>query len=346
MADTRLVFLDGCRGVAAMIVVLLHASAPFWHDAMIFANLAVDFFFMLSAFVLMQAYGERLRAGMRFGQFLYIRWLRLFPLHAIGLLMGFLLFTTRYGFTGESILSVLLNLAFLPSPLALADGWPSAFGLNIPAWSLAFEWLANILLGLVFIRLSPRAMQCTTAALGLMYAIQLLAHDNLWVGGHFDNLHLGVLRVLYPFSLGICLWHAWRAGAGQRSLRLPASVLLGLLVLVLLAPPAGGKWDAVFMFTAISLAFPLIIRFGADIEVSGSSGQLMLFLGHISYGLYVTHASVLRVVTTVWRSLQPEPALLPLVMLGELALAVLVAWLLTRWCDAPARASLKRWKPA
>lgn len=346
MADARLVFLDGCRGVAALIVVLLHASTPFWPKAMIFANLAVDFFFMLSAFVLMHAYADRIRAGLGLKRFLYIRWLRLFPLHATGLLLGLLLFAGRYGFTPEAVFSFALNLVFLPSPHVLAEGWPSAFGLNIPAWSLAFEWLANLLLILVFVRLSPRTMRYVTAVVGVLYAAQLLGLQKLWAGGSFDDLHLGVLRVLYPFSLGICLWHAWKAGPATTEPPHRAGMLLALLIAVLLAPSGSSTWNAAFMFCAISLAFPLIIRIGANVATRGHAAGIMLFLGHISYGLYVTHAAVLRVFTTIWRTIQPDPALLPLLMLIETALAVLLAWLLTRWFDAPARAGLKRWKPA
>lgn len=346
MKDSRLLFLDGCRGVAAIIVVLLHACAPFWPQALAFANLAVDFFFMLSAFVLMQAYGERLRKGLSLRRFMYIRWLRLFPLHASGLLMGFLLFSARYGVSSESLLSFGLNLAFLPSPHALAPGWPSAFGLNIPAWSLFFEWIANILLGLLLVHLSPLAIRRVCIVLGVLYAIQLSGQDLLWVGGSFDDLHLGVLRVLYPFSLGIWLWHAWKASPGKAAGPAGQSALLALLVLTLLAPSAGGKLDALYMFCAISLAFPLIIRLGADIEPQGQVAGLMGFLGHISYGLYVTHASVLRILTNIWRSHDFDASLLPLFFLLEIGVAALFAWLLTRWFDTPARATLTRWRPA
>jgi peptidoglycan/LPS O-acetylase OafA/YrhL len=78
----QFVLLDGLRGVAALAVVVTHALYFFPPTPM--AYLAVDFFFMLSGFVLAHAYGERLRQGMTAGRFMAIRLIRLYPLYALG----------------------------------------------------------------------------------------------------------------------------------------------------------------------------------------------------------------------------------------------------------------------
>jgi len=79
--------LDGLRGVAALSVVAAHVYFLFGY-AFPSIDLAVDFFFALSGFVLAHAYGERLRGGMGAGRFMLLRLIRLYPLYILGTTIG------------------------------------------------------------------------------------------------------------------------------------------------------------------------------------------------------------------------------------------------------------------
>ena len=71
------VTLDGLRGIAALAVVTRHA--PYFRNPFFESYLAVDFFFVLSGFVLAHAYGQRLRGNLSILDFVKIRIVRLYP---------------------------------------------------------------------------------------------------------------------------------------------------------------------------------------------------------------------------------------------------------------------------
>ncbi|MFL5286868.1 MAG: acyltransferase family protein [Rhodopila sp.] len=137
--------LDGLRGIAALVVVFLHGTLfvgniRYRPDA---ACLAVDFFFMLSGFVIAHAYDERLAHGMTWRQFMAVRIIRLYPMLLLGTAMGAVLFIAAHLARHEAgVMATLLMAAgsFMLLPVGLAAG-TVAYPVNIAAWSLFFEWL-------------------------------------------------------------------------------------------------------------------------------------------------------------------------------------------------------------
>ena len=91
----RYVFLDGCRGVAAICVMLFHSSQIFGIYTFQSAYFAVDFFFMLSGYVLYKAYYDRPRINLE--QFLLLRIVRLYPNFLFGLIFGSIILYFMYG---------------------------------------------------------------------------------------------------------------------------------------------------------------------------------------------------------------------------------------------------------
>jgi peptidoglycan/LPS O-acetylase OafA/YrhL len=145
--------LDSWRGVAAVAVVMMHGDPYLGWNVFPHATLAVDFFFMLSGFVLTLAYQRRLDDGWSMKEFMKARAIRLYPLYGLALAVGFSVEMLRVlgGGKGASPGYLLLFLAAGMVMLPLMPGYGPVgvptFPLNFPSWSLFSEVLANLLHG-------------------------------------------------------------------------------------------------------------------------------------------------------------------------------------------------------
>ncbi len=156
--------LDGLRGVAALMVVAFHifeASASSRFDQIInHGYLAVDFFFLLSGFVIGYAYDDQW-GNMSFGNFFKRRLIRLQPMVVMGMIIGAICFYFQDSILWPTIhdvpiwkmlLVMLVGFTLIPIPPSLdIRGWAEMHPLNGPGWSLFYEYLANIFYGL-FVR--------------------------------------------------------------------------------------------------------------------------------------------------------------------------------------------------
>ncbi len=301
--------LDGLRGVAALIVVAfhlleIHATGDFYVVPFInHGYLAVDFFFVLSGFVIGYAYDDRW-GKMTLKDFFKRRLIRLQPMVVLGAVIGALCF---YFGAGEQfplvaqtpvwklLLVMLMGCLLLPIPPA-ADVrvWGEMFPLNGPAWSLFYEYIANILYAVVIRRFSKLLLTILVALSGLA-----IVHLTIWggagsvLGGHMltgEQFLIGMIRVMYPFFCGLLLF---RLG---KMIRLRAGFWICSLVLaaVLFFPRIGGDehiWmNGLFQSVSIILVFPLIVLAGAGSPIKGRySVAICRFLGNISFPLYIIH---------------------------------------------------------
>lgn len=301
--------LDGLRGVAALIVVAfhlleIHATGDFYVVPFInHGYLAVDFFFVLSGFVIGYAYDDRW-GKMTLKDFFKRRLIRLQPMVVLGAMIGALCF---YFGAGEQfpliaqtpvwklLLVMLMGCLLLPIPPA-ADVrvWGEMFPLNGPAWSLFYEYIANILYAVVIRRFSKLLLTILVALSGLA-----IIHLTIWggagsvLGGHMltgEQFLIGMIRVMYPFFCGLLLF---RLG---KMIRLRAGFWICSLVLaaVLFFPRIGGEehiWmNGLFQSVSILLVFPLIVLAGAGSPIKGRySVGICRFLGNISFPLYIIH---------------------------------------------------------
>lgn len=301
--------LDGLRGVAALIVVAfhlleIHATGDFYVVPFInHGYLAVDFFFVLSGFVIGYAYDDRW-GKMTLKDFFKRRVIRLQPMVVMGAVIGALCF---YFGAGDmfpliaqtpvwKLLLVTLAACFLlpVPPSADVRFWGEMFPLNGPAWSLFFEYIANILYAVVIRRFSKLVLTILVVISGLA-----IVHLTVWggsgsvLGGHMltgEQVIIGLTRVMYPFFCGLLLF---RIG---KLIKLRAGFWLCSLILagVLFFPRIGGDehvWmNGVFQAVSIIAIFPLIVLAGAGSPIKGKiSVGICRFLGQISYPLYIIH---------------------------------------------------------
>lgn len=186
-ADTKPHYelLDGLRGVAALLVVFYHIFEGFSFagggtliTVINHGYLAVDFFFILSGFVIGYAYDDRWKKNLTLKGFFKRRLIRLHPMIIMGAIIGCIAFFVQGGVkwdgthvaTSAVMLALLLAMCFIPAyPGAGYDvrGNGEMFSLNGPSWSLFFEYIGNILYALFIHRLSNKALTVLVILLGL-----------------------------------------------------------------------------------------------------------------------------------------------------------------------------------
>lgn len=334
----RFVVLDGMRGLAAFVVIADHVNAEWITPLTPGRYLAVDFFFVLSGFVLSHVYGRRLAAGMSASAFMLARLVRLYPLYLLGLALGVSL-TAWSMFTTEPdpwwmpiAESFGLNLAFLPSPHGI-------FPFDPPAWSLFFELFANLCFALLFLRLSPGVLAGIIGAAACALVVCAVHFGRLDVGFSNGNFVGGFPRVLYGFFIGVAVH---RYSLHRPPPRFPAFASLAALLL-LVAMPALGRDRAAIDLVVVLGAVPVLVYLSAGSRVTGGAARSMSWLGAMSYGVYILHFPLLRAIELAishWAPNAPAPGWVLYIMTA--AVAIVATGSLNAAYDLPVRALLTR----
>ena len=270
------------RGVAALAVVQLHTV----HQATWFPHgyLAVDFFFLLSGFVISFAYGERLQHGWSTRSFLKTRLIRLYPLYLLGLVLGLgarilVLHFHQATFTLIQLIAAFgIGLFMLP----LAGHAKYAYPLNYPTWSLFGEFLANIVHAAFLRRLSDRGLLLWLIPSGLLAVLLSLHRGSLDFGAASPDLLLLVPRVLFSYVAGILLERWWRRHGHSQTWN--PLLAFALLSVVFVAPL---RWSPWIDLVAVFVLFPALLLLGAR----SSAGRLLStpfrLAGLASYAIYI-----------------------------------------------------------
>lgn len=229
----RYEILDGLRGVAAMIIVAYHLFETYAHSPLDqhfnHGYLAVDFFFVLSGFVIGYAYDDRWDR-MSTWNFFKRRLVRLHPMVIFGSFVGMLFFyftgCDSFPLVDHTPWYIVLGVfafccTMIPLPASWdIRGWAETNPLDGPVWSLQWEYLANILYALVLRRLSKLMLGICVAFFAVMtitlcFNIDVLGVLSARSGAAFtviggwsltpDQLQIGLTRLLYPFFMGLLL---------------------------------------------------------------------------------------------------------------------------------------------
>lgn len=312
-ADTKPHYdiLDGLRGVAALLVIWYHvfegfATSPL-DQRFNHGYLAVDFFFLLSGFVIGYAYDDRWRGRMTLGAFFRRRLIRLHPMVVLAAVLGAVAFclqgSVRWDGTPVAFPTVLaaMLLAMLLLPVAPGAGAEvrgngEMFPLNGPSWSLFFEYIGNILYALVLRRLSTRALAALVALTGAGLAAfavgDLSGFGHLGVGWSLGDHNLlgGLLRLAFSFPAGLLLARIFRPVAVRGAFWICSAAL----VLLLAVPHAGGAealWlNGIYDSVCVLVCFPALLWLGASGRTTDrTSTGVCRFLGDISYPVYIIH---------------------------------------------------------
>ncbi len=360
-AKSHYEILDGLRGVAAVTVVIFHTFEPYSngnHLKQIINHgyLAVDFFFLLSGFVIAYAYDDRW-GRMTQWEFYKRRLIRLEPMVIAGSVIGAALFYLQSGSVfplisatpvWKVLVYMVVGFTLIPVlPSMDIRGWQEMHPLNGPAWSLFFEYIGNILYAAGVRKLSNRALAVLVVLAGIFLTHMAVTsrHGDVIGGWAVDasELHVGFARLLYPFFAGVLLMRlGWRIHVRG------AFAVCSLLLLAILAfPRVGGPhhlWaNGIYDSFCILVLFPVVVAIGAGHRGMGKrTTRLCKFLGDISYPLYITHYPLIYIYTawTVQNKIPPATGAAWGVAL--LLTAITIAYACLKLYDEPVRAWLGR----
>ena len=374
----RYEILDGLRGVAALMVIAFHCFETYipkiGTQIVNHVYLAVDFFFVLSGFVIGYAYDDRWDRMTTWG-FFKRRLTRLHPMVIAGTLIGASLFFFGAGAfpkimetpISKFFLCLVMGLVMIPcGPKLDIRGWQETNSFNGPNWSLTFEYFGNILYAFVLRRLPKIALALLCIASAFFTLDLTLGWDvfgffpdgpqHTVIGGWSltgQQLYIGLSRLMYPFLCGLLIS---RLLPSRRTESNPSGSPIHLrggfwwcsltLVAIFSIPCIGGTTgvpDGIYQAVCILLLFPVIVLAGSgSVTTDAKTTAICKWLGEISYPIYITHYPLMYIQMS-WAA---EHADAPLwmhvaVSTGVVIVSVILAWGLFKIYDEPVRNWLK-----
>lgn len=342
-APARLPALTGVRGVAALWVVAFHLQSNLGATLGIKLDLpvlrvgylGVDVFFILSGFILCHVYHDAFRryTVREHLHFLLIRLARIYPLHGFALICVVLVVMAVPGFAERYDAFFFAPTGFVLSGLLLQNFWSHPIVWNGPSWSLSAEWVAYVAFPLPFLltrRIAQRWQAVTLAALSLLVLalVFFASHREMNLAGR-----AGFLRLACEFTAGCLIQRAYQLrphdGASWSRANLIALVVLAAC---LLYPPAVPFSVLAFGFLIMSLA-----HHEGWLNRSLST-KTAVFLGEISYSLYLMHFIVMQMEGWYIGRFPPHGTALKMALSAGLVAAILAVSICTwMWVERPAR---------
>lgn len=330
--------LTGLRALAAGWVVLTHSdwilfslfpgavAANWWLES---GNLGVDIFFTLSGFIIAYNYADRFSKfnGRMYGDFLILRVARIYPVHAVTiiLLAGPL---ALFGvFTGTNLLLTDQTGALdFAANLAMLQGIPGVAQLNLPAWSITYEFLAY----LAFPALALLAPIVNSARRGLLGALALTgvgATVLILLGpaevGSLSDAISPLIRIVVGFTAGVLVYFGWRCVPSdvlaRTSGRVSATAVVAIIAIGIISPP-----DSHLRYVALPFVALLIGALASGGGVMGRflTVRVMEWGGRISYSVYMTHVFVVIVLVRAKNALITDEALAELPVVARILILV------------------------
>ena len=332
--------LDGLRGVAALAVVTFHfmewAYSDYSKSFIGHGFLAVDFFFCLSGFVIGYAYDDRI-AKMGVRSFFTSRIIRLHPLVVAGSVLGLLAFLfDPFGghpelySAGKIALAFLCSVLLIPLPV-IADRSFNLFSFNAPAWSLFWEYVANIVYAFVLYRIGRSYLLLLTILAAVALCFVAYRSGNLLGGWSGPTFWDGGARISYSFLAGLLIYRSNRIIKNRLGF-----VGLALLLFLAFIMPFS-KWNWLTEPLVVLFYFPLLIALGAGAILTPGLKKVCIFSGKISYPLYMTHYAVLWMFGNYYASHKPGTLQLAFIIITALILLVGAAYLIMVVYDIPVR---------
>ena len=302
--------------------------------------LAVDFFYLLSGFVVGYAYDDRWDK-MDTKDFIKIRLIRLHPLVILGVTIGAIgFYFDPFTNLGQSvdllklIGAMLIAFTLLPSPDV--RGWGETHSLNGPCWSLLQEYIANLIYALFGRKLSKLVLWIIVIISGIALTFVAFRNGSVGTGWSYHTFWIASVRMMFPFFAGLLLF---RTG---KFIRIPMAYAICSLLLILLFCIPAHKFYALYEATCIIIAFPIIVAAGAGGQISSRWAKICKFAGDISYPIYILHYPFIYIYTSWVVLKKPLPTHIIPVAIGLFIFFMLLAWTALKLYDEPVRVWLKK----
>jgi peptidoglycan/LPS O-acetylase OafA/YrhL len=336
--------LDALRGVAAIMVVLYNLGVVKLEPGLVpHGYLAVDFFFVLSGFVVAHAYEGALQASLPWRAFFLKRLIRLWPIAALGAAMGLAILLMKYMIYPSKVdaLPIILtsgffNFLMLPTFFGGAASQHCLFPGDPPLWSLFFDVAVNMLWAWIGIWMRTWAISAIAVASGVVLVLAAPYLHSLDAGWNVTTFWVGTARVCFGFPLGVVIYRL-RAEMCVPSWRFGPIVLGTLLVAAMAFPLAWAPdrfpwWDLL----CIAIVMPVIIVCAVGQQVASAVGN---WLGCLSYPVYVLHCPVVLLASGLYQTKfsHVNVHVLSVMSLGVVIAAAAAA---SRFYEEPARRAL------
>jgi len=341
--------LDGLRGIAAVSVVIFHFMEMAYPDPSTnfigHGFLAVDFFFCLSGFVIGYAYDDRI-AKMGIMEFFKSRIIRLHPLVISGSVLGLLAFLfDPFGghpelySTAKTALIFITSVLMIPYPVVTERSF-NLFNLNAPAWSLFWEYVANIFYALFLYRTGRNLLWALTLLSAALICYIAFRSGNVMGGWGGSTFWDGSVRISFSFLAGLLIY---------RSNFIIKNKLgfagIGLLLFLSFVMPFT-KWNWLTEPFVVLIFFPLLIALGAGANLSAGLKKICEFSGKISYPLYMTHYAVIWMFLNYYSTHKVGTNQLALIIITGTIVLIAVSYLVMVLYDIPVRKYLSRKRTA
>ncbi len=307
----KILALESMRGIAAISVAFFHfriMNNHFNNDFIHNAWLMVDFFFVLSGFVISLNYIDRLNTLEDIFDFQVKRFLRLYPLHFLMLFIFLVIeFTKFYGETQFGLVATnndafsKNNLTAFVANLLLIQNWTlSEITFNYPSWSISAEFVTYALFAFLILICKSNRIPISIAFIICIIIFGILLNK----GGASS------LRCLYSFSIGVITFLIFRK---LNNLNISINSIIPLIFIILSVFTVSKYGSHNFNFIVM---IPLLFGFTVlSISLNSKESYLnkilsmnwLVFLGTISYGIYMIHAFVWLVIVNIFRFILKVP---------------------------------------
>lgn len=360
----RYELLDGLRGVAALMVIFYHIGECFATSpatqVINHGYLAVDFFFVLSGFVIGYAYDGQWNSRLTEGGFLLRRIIRLQPMLVAGVVLGVLSYWLQgcehWDHTKVSPTAILLSAVFtlfmiptMPGATAEIRGNGEMFPLNGPSWSLFFEYIGSVFYALFLHRMGRRALTAFVILSGAILAAVALCnasgyyHLGLGWTAADGGFWYGLARMTFSFSLGLLMSRYFKPMKIRGAFWICTALIITILSVPYVGNEQGSIWNGVYDAVCTLFIFPLIVYIGASGRTTDTrSERVCEFLGAISYPVYIIHYPFMYAMYAwAWNNNYGFDRVWP-VAAGIVVTVIILAWLLMKYYDAPVRRFLNK----
>jgi peptidoglycan/LPS O-acetylase OafA/YrhL len=285
--------LEGIRGIAAILVAIRHLAFIYIPVESPTSFLAVDLFFILSGFVLAANYERKLRDRSLTPQaFFTLRIIRIYPLYIIGSMIGCAVLTLDPAVSSASLAGFAARaVVFVPQ----MDRSLPVYPLDHPAWSLFAELAMCGVYGLWLARASNRIVALVGAVSGCLLLFGIVHTGSADIGYQQSLFVFGLVRIGFSFSVGVLIFRrfAARSTAVRHIGNLGTALVLIAAGAFLLAPVRQGTTASIAYSTlAVFIAFPALIALAVRCQPTGVVRFLSVWLGKLSFPLYVFHVPV------------------------------------------------------
>lgn len=214
----------------------------------------------------------------------------------------------------------------LPSPSFMTrsagDIW-ALYPLNGPAWSLFWELLANLVFALVLFRLKTRSLIVIAAVSLAMLVGSVFIHKSLDLGWEWRSVDGGFARVFFSFTLGMIIYRLRGNATLGKTVNTYAAILpIAAICILLFLPTYSLKYALIFCV----LISPLIVLAGTMLELPAPLQRSGIFLGYLSYPIYMCHRGFTEIYGDVFPQLQSQPLVyIPLYLVFVSIVALIAA---------------------